>query len=169
VLVGEMLARRLTLTKIEPETFPESLFGVRATDGDIAAAEQRLGHPLDAQHAAILREGDGWPSAFAFGDILSTAELGAGRRWEWAQQMLAAIYEDGPADGFPPRGSLYPIHVAETTVFAIDLAGPVTEGGHPVYWLSSELLGDWENAHGYWLAGLTLLEKLRVQILANPF
>jgi hypothetical protein len=152
VLVGEMLARRLTLTQIEPQTFPESLFGVRATDADIADAESRLGHPLDAQHAAILREGDGWPSAFAFGDILSTHELGTGRRWDRAQQML-----------------VYPIHVADTSVFVIDLAGPATDGGHPVYWLSSELLGDWENAHGYWLAGLELLERLRRQILADPF
>jgi hypothetical protein len=169
VLVGEMLARRLTLTQIEPQTFPESLFGVRATDADIADAESRLGHPLDAQHAAILREGDGWPSAFAFGDILSTHELGTGRRWDRAQQMLSVLYEDGPADGFPPRGSVYPIHVADTSVFVIDLAGPATDGGHPVYWLSSELLGDWENAHGYWLAGLELLERLRRQILADPF
>jgi hypothetical protein len=169
VLVGEMLARRLTLTQIEPQTFPESLFGVRATDADITAAERRLGHPLDAQHAAILREGDGWPNAFAFGDILSTHELGAGPRWVKAQEMLAVLYQDGPAVGFPARESCYPIHVSDTAVFVVDLAGPVTDGGHPVHWLSSELLGTWENAHGYWLAGLALLESLRVEILADPF
>lgn len=92
VLVGEMLIRRTALARIAPDLFPETLPGTRATDADVAAARDRLGFDLDPQHAAVLREGDGWVDAFAYGDVLSTADLGAGPRWEHARILLTSYY-----------------------------------------------------------------------------
>lgn len=164
VLVGEMLIRRTEISRIAPDLFPETLPGVRATDEDLAAAEERLGFTLDEQHTSLLREGDGWPDVFAYGDILPARELGRGPRWKRATAMIDASYEGGALPGFPPRDTIYPIHVCERAVFVIDRAGPATDGGHPVYWLSDELLGQWPNTYGYWLAGLTLLDRLRARL-----
>lgn len=167
VLVGEMLIRRLALARIAPDLFPETLPGTRATDPDVAAARDRLGFDLDPQHEAVLREGDGWVDVFAHGDVLSTADLGAGTRWELAGVLLKSYYEDGPATGFPPREHVYPIHVADDAVFVVDRSGPVTDGGHPVFWLSDELLGAWPNVHEYWLARLTMLQRLAARVAAD--
>lgn len=167
VLVGEMLARRLSISQSAPAMFPETLPGVRATDADLADARGRLGFDLDPQHEAVLREGNGWADAFAYGDILATSDLGAGPRWKRADALLASYYEDGPAAGFPPREHVYPIHVADNAVFVIDRSGSVTDGGQPVFWLSDELLGEWPNVYEYWLAGLTMLERLAARVAAD--
>lgn len=160
-MVGEMLRRRMLLQHVAPDVYPMPPFGVRGTAADLAAAEARLGHALDAQHAAILREVNGWQGAFANGDILGTDDLGTGPRWQHAQAMLTIYYEDGPLDGWPPRESIYPIQLCETSLFVIDAAGPVTDEGHPVYWLSGEILGVWPNAYEYWLAGMSILDQTR--------
>ena len=167
VLVGEMLIRRLTVARMAPRLYPPTLPGARATDADVRAARDRLGFDLDPEHEAVLREGDGWVDSFAHGDLLSTPDLGAGPRWERANLLLARYYEDGPATGFPPREHVYPIHVAEDAVFVVDRSGPVTDGGQPVYWISDELLGDWPNMYEFWLAGLTLLDRVAARVAAD--
>jgi hypothetical protein len=158
-LVGEMLRRRIALEQAAPALYPMAPFGLRGTDADIAAAEERLGHPLDAQHAAVLREVDGWPDAFAHGDLLGTGDLGAGARWDDAMATLSIYDEDGPISGWPPRSAIYPIHLGGISMFVIDLSGPVTDGGHPVYWLSNDLLDRWPNVREYWSAGFTILAQ----------
>lgn len=167
VLAGEMLSRRLTISQLAPAMFPETLPGTRATDADVADARRRLGFDLDPQHEAVLREANGWPDVFAYGDVLATSDLGAGPRWKRADALLASYYDDGPATGFPPRDRVYPIHVADNAVFVVDRSGPVTDGGQPVCWLSDELLGTWRNVYEYWLAGLTMLDRLTVRVAAD--
>jgi hypothetical protein len=167
VLVGEMLIRRTALARIAPELYPETLPGRRAKGSDLAAARARLGFDLDPQHEAVLREGDGRADAFAHGDVLATSDLGAGPRWERAGALLADYYDDGPAAGFPARHSVYPIHVADDAVFVVDRSGPAIGGGQPVFWLSDELLGQWPNVYEYWLAGLTMLERLAARVAAD--
>lgn len=167
VLVGEMLIRRLTVARIAPRLYPPTLPGTRATDADVSAARDRLGFDLDPQHEAVLREGNGWVDAFADGDVLSTADLGAGPRWELANTLMTSYYEDGPASGYPPRDQVYPIHVSDDALFVVDRSGPVTDGGRPVYWLAEEVLGAWPNVYEYWLAGLTLLDRLATRVAAD--
>ena len=166
-LVGEMLARRLRISQLAPGMFPETLPGIRATDADVSDASRRLGFDMDSQHENVLREANGWPDVFAYGDLLATSELGAGPRWKRAEALLASYYEDGPATGFPPREHIYPIHVADNAVFVIDRSGPVTDGGQPVSWLSDELLGQWPNVYEYWLAGLTMLDRLTARVTSE--
>lgn len=166
-LAGEMLRRRIILEQTAPAIYPLQPFGYRASEADLASATTRLGHPLDTQHAELLKRVNGWPDIFANADLLGTGDLGQGERWARASQVLAACYEEGPATGFPPRGSIYPIHLAEDSVFVIDMSGPVTEGGHPVHWLSGELLGTWENVYEFWLAGFTLLERTTSYAIAR--
>ncbi|HYQ74584.1 hypothetical protein [Cellulomonas sp.] len=167
VQVGEMLIRRTALARIAPDLFPETLPGTRATAAGLAAVRARLGFDLDPQHEAVLREGDGWVDAFAYGDVLSTADLGAGPRWEVAEVLLESYYEYGALPGFPPLDSIYPIHVADDALFVVDRSGPVTDGGQPVYWLSDELLGRWPNVYEYWCAGLTMLDRLATRVAAD--
>ena len=52
-------------------------------------------------------------------------------------------------------------------MFVVDRSGPVTGGGQPVFWLSDELLGTWPNVYEYWLAGLTMLDRLAVRVAAD--
>lgn len=163
VLVGDMLERRLQIARVAPQMFPPTLPGARATDAEIAAGEARLGFPLDPLHRAILAEGNGWPDAFAFGDILATTELGQGPLWTKAHIILDALYDE-IGQSLPPRDQLYPIHVSDEDVFVIDRSGPLTDGGHPVVWLGDELIDQWPNAYEYWLAGLTMLARLRARL-----
>lgn len=167
VLVGEMLSRRQTIARLAPGMFPETLPGTRATHEDVADARRRLGFDLDPQHAAVLGEANGWADVFAYGELLATDDLGTGPRWERAEALIASYYEDGPATGFPPRDGAYPIHVSDDAVFVVDRSGPVTDGGQPVSWLSDELLGTWPNVYEYWLAGLTMLDRLAVRVAAD--
>jgi hypothetical protein len=159
-LTGEMLRRRLVLEQVSPRLYPTQPFGVRGSEDDIRAAQTRLGHPLDTQHAAVLREVNGWRDAFAHADLLSTHDLGAGPTWERATTMLRGFYEDGPAIDFPPRESIYPFHVGETDLFVIDTSGPLSDDGRPVFWLAGELLDSWPNVYEFWLAGFTMLDRL---------
>lgn len=163
-LVGEMRARRTALARTAPDLFPETVPGAPATGDRVAAAEQRLGFPLDAQHLAVLREVDGWPDVFAYGDLLAVDELGAGTRWDRGWTAINAFYDDGAPPGFPAREGIYPVHVCERAVFVVDRSGPVTDGGHPVFWLSDELLGAWPNTAAYWSAGLAMLDRLRSRL-----
>lgn len=165
VLMGEMIFRRTALAEAaRGRGFAPSIPGARASDGDIAAAEARLGHPLDQHHAAILREGDGYDDVFAFGDLLSTSDLGHGPRWAKGRELLRSFYEPGRLAGAPPHESIYPIHVGDEDIFVIDMAGPVADGGHPVYWLTDQVIDSWRNIDEYWLAGMTLLDKLTVHM-----
>lgn len=155
---GWMLQRRARLAAISPAVNPLLPWGHRPTEADIAEAEARVGHSLDAQHIELLRRVNGWPNIFVGGDLLGTGDLGAGGRWCSAQRMLAAFYEEGPAIGFPPRAAVYPIHLGESDLFVIDMAGPVTDGGHPVHWLDGSVVDTWPNVREYWRAGLRLVE-----------
>lgn len=166
-LVGEMLARRLTISQLAPGMFPETLPGTRATDADVHEASRQLGFAMDPQHETVLREANGWSDVFAYGDLLATSDLGAGPRWKRADALLTQYYDDSPATGFPPREHIYPIHVADNAVFVIDRAGPVTDGGQPVFWLSDEVLGQWPNVYEYWLAGLTTLARLTARVTSE--
>lgn len=57
--------------------------------------------------------------------------------------------------------------MSDDAVFVVDRSGPVTHGGQPVYWLSDELLGQWSNVYEYWLAGLTMLDRLAKRVAAD--
>ena len=155
---GWMLQRRGRLAAISPNVNPLLPFGHRPTEADLTEAEARLGHALDAQHVELLRRVNGWPNLFASGDLLGTGDLGQGARWAYAQQMITAFYEEGPAIGFPPRDAVYPIHLGESDLFVIDMAGPVTDGGHPVHWLDGSVVDTWPNVREYWRAGLRMLD-----------
>lgn len=160
VLVGEMLIRRIRLNELKPRVYPPSVPGERATDEQIEAARRRLGHPLDDLHRAVLLEGDGWENGFGYGDLLSTDQLGHGHRWQQAMTHLDDLYENLDPTQLPPRDGLYPVHVGDEEIVVVDLAGPVTDGGHPVHWLGhDELIQSWPNLYEYWLSALTYLQR----------
>lgn len=167
VLMGEMITRRVLLARLAPDLFPASLPGAGATDDRLADVEQRLGFPLDPGHRELLGHGDGWRDHFADGDLLSTQELGTSEQWQQGLDLLDRLYAGGAPAGFPAREHLYPIHVSAAALFVIDRAGPATEGSHPVYWLSDELLGAWSDTEGYWRAGLELLDRTRARLEAE--
>lgn len=158
ILLGEMIEMREAAGRVAPRVRPMPLPGVGASAQEIADAESRLGFALDAQHAALLREGNGWPDVFGMGDLLSTADLGSGPLWSTANETLDIFYEDGPFETFPPRGEVYPIHASNQDVFVIWRGGPVVEHGHPVYWLGGEVVDQWPNVFEFCLATVRLNE-----------
>jgi hypothetical protein len=164
-MAGEMLRRRILLEQVDPEVSPLYPFGRRATDADIAAAESRLGHALDTQHVELLKRVNGWPQIFACGDLLGTGDLGQGQRWDHAQRALTIYYTEGDTTGFPPREAVYPLHVVEDSVFVVDMSGPLTHDGHPVYWLAEDLVDQWPSVRDFWLAGMTLVDHARQYVI----
>lgn len=112
--------------------------GVAATEEQLAAAERRLGHPLDPMHREFLGYGNGWVDFYLRNSLLSAEELGQGEAWQQLDAQLEAFYEEVEGlDDVPPRQQIYPISFDPhgSSIFAIWLGGPVTGGGHPVLWL----------------------------------
>lgn len=167
VLLGEMVASSMRLTQAAPEAFPLSVPHLGASPGSLAAAAQRLGHPLDVQHAALLALANGWERAFLSGDVLSADELGQGRLWAEAQQSLDSFYAEGDSAGWPPREELVPVHASpyDTDVMALWIGGPVTEGGHPVVSFAGEIIDRWPNVYEWWLGMLLLQERSLAHVL----
>jgi hypothetical protein len=120
------------------DLYPATVPHLAAAPEQLAAAETRLGHPLDPQHREFLSYGNGWPDFSLETTLLSTEELGQGRAWEDINSTLDAFCEGLPGPGIvPPRDQIYPISHDEgaSDIFAIWFNGPVTDGGHPVLWL----------------------------------
>lgn len=136
-LIAEMglLRRNVAESGVFDATVPH----LAATEDQLRAAERRLGHPLDPQHRALLGNGNGWPEFYLDSALLSTDELGHGERWGDINENLDAFYEalPGPTEFVPPREEIYPIthDYSSASVFAVWLAGPITDGGYPVLWL----------------------------------
>ncbi|MCC2322613.1 SMI1/KNR4 family protein [Cellulomonas xiejunii] len=159
-LLGEMIIRRGCLTQLNPELWQPSIPGARATDDDLRAAEVGLGRPLDAQHRELLLEGDGWQDGFGWGDLLRADQIGTGETWTRTLEFLDNLYA-APGDDLPHRSGLCPVLVGDEDVVAIDLDGPLTEGGHPVYRFDpAGVVDQWPNMRQYWLAQLTTLNRL---------
>lgn len=169
VLVGEVLRQRILLSEVVPGLYPLEIPGVHATDEQILEAEQRLGHRLDAQHAAVLRRGNGWPEAMTDGDLLATWDLGQGPRWQRAQEILDVHYEEN-ADlraenaelALPPRDSFYPFVLFDRDdkcVFVLDrvvVADP--EDGAPVYLIGEGVVMEsWPSFYDFWVSETALL------------
>jgi hypothetical protein len=132
--MGEIQRRASEVSDLYSFTVP----GVAATEEQLRAAEERLGHPLDAQHREFLSYGNGWPEFYLDTSLLSTEDIGQGEAWAEVNRGLDAFYGALDANsGIPPREEIYPIShdPHDATVFAIWLGGPETDGGHPVLWL----------------------------------
>ncbi|GIG36256.1 SMI1/KNR4 family protein [Cellulomonas pakistanensis] len=166
-LIGEMVKASTRLTQVAPDAFPLSVPRLGADDESIAAAVERLGHPLDGQHEALLRLANGWELAFLSGSVLGTPELGQGALWEDANASLDMFYAEGDTAGWPPRAGLVPIHASpyDSDVVAVWLGGPVTEGGHPVLYFAGEVIDRWPNVYEWWLRMLVLQERSLAHVL----
>lgn len=170
VLVDEMVVAAARLTQAALDAFAPTAPRPGASDASIAAAETRLGVPLDAQHEALLRCADGWESAFLGGDLLSAEQLGAGELWAGAQDSLDVFYAEGDSAGWPPRDELVPVHVSshDIDVIAVWLGGPQTDDGHPVVWFAGEVAGQWPDLRSWWRRMLVLQERSLAHVLPLP-
>lgn len=166
-LLDEMVRASATLTQAAPAAFPHTAPGRGADPASIAAAAERLGRPLDAQHETLLRLVDGWQSAFQSGTLLGTHDLGQGALWTDANASLDVFYAEGDATGWPPRGELVPVHASphDSDVMALWLGGPVTDGGHPVVSFSGEVVDTWPHLQQWWLRMLDLQELSLAHVL----
>ncbi|RZS36604.1 hypothetical protein EV193_107285 [Herbihabitans rhizosphaerae] len=139
-LIADMIRLRKRVAELE-EYYPVTVPHPPATEAQIAEAESRLGHALDPQHRELLLLGNGWPDFWFDSVLLSTDQLGASPEWDAIDEGFDAFYSslpDKPAVNFvPPREELYPITFdpGSSSVFAIWIKGPVTDGGHPVIWM----------------------------------
>lgn len=165
-LVGELIESRMALARAGPAIYPMTLPGARPAPDTIRSAEDRLGFTLDLQHAALLRQADGWVGAFGMGDLLSTADLGAGPRWSLAGDVLDDFYLFAPAGTYPPRDQVYPIHTSAQDIFVVWREGALTAGGHPVLWIGDGLVDQWVNVSDFCRA-IVRLNEVAIESLGS--
>jgi hypothetical protein len=60
-----------------------------ADEGQLRAAEERIGRTLDPQHREFLSVADGWDRYLGSSSLLGTDDLGAGPRWRTVQRAAA--------------------------------------------------------------------------------
>jgi hypothetical protein len=146
-LIAAMGQLREQVSQVD-EDFEFTIPHLAATQEQLAAAEQRLGHALDPQHKEFLSYGNGWPEFYMGNALLGTEELGQGMAWAEVTETLDAFYSalEDPSL-VPPRAQIYPFSFdpGAATVFAIWKDGPVTDGGHPVLWLPAVDTEPYEN------------------------
>lgn len=174
-LVGHYAAIRQELAGLSDKSYHRlTLPGVAAAPEEIAAAEARVGMPLDAQHKELLSVIDGWHHMFVSLDFLRAEQIGADL-WRQGVENLAYVYEDGAGvPGVPDRGELFPFavdpHSAATHV--LWMGGPLTDGGHPVIWVHDEEVERYANLREWLLSQVKYekreLDKLRAQHGRRP-
>lgn len=159
--LGDLRIITTRLTQLAPGVFPLTAPHLGASDAAIVEAEARLGAPLDAEQAALLRTADGWPDAFLDGTVLGTADLGRGPLWQRAEALLDVAYAGGPSPTWPDRSDLTPIFVSpfQRDVMVIWRGGPVTSGSHPVLWFANDLVDRWPTVHDWWLAAVATAQR----------
>ncbi|GGB95561.1 hypothetical protein [Cellulomonas carbonis] len=163
---------RLTarLAEESPDEYVASRPRDGADDAALRRAEERLGHPLDPQHAGLLRAADGWTQVVLDGDLLATDELGEGALWDRGSTLLDDVFLYAPSPGLPARDALYPVFVApyERDVVAVRRDGPRTAGGHEVLWFSDELVAVWPDATQWWAALVHIARETLHYVSVRP-
>lgn len=147
-LLDDLVLARGRMGVRAPEIYPTPLPHGGASAERLAAAEQRLGHPLDALHREVLTVADGWPQVFVHTDLMSTDHLGAPGLWQDTRDLIASLEEDWPRGYVPPVADLDVIgaSASSTDMFLLWRTGPVTDRGHPVLWLGSgQVVERWAN------------------------
>lgn len=169
--VGEMAIARARLAAAMPDVHPFTAGHLGADDAQITAAAARLGHPLDAHHEALLRRVDGWPWMILDADLLPVQDLGASPLFDRGQHLLDLDFsEAGPHDA-PPRENLLPFAVSndQIDVMAIATTGPLTNGGHQVFWFAPFIIQAWDNLYDWWASWVQMhLEDAEEEITGPP-
>src|SRR5690606_18653690 len=160
-LIAHLASARHNLSQVAPEVYPLTIPHLAATPDQLAAAEARLGHALDPLYRELLGYGNGWPQLVFTGDMLGTDDLGQGPRWDQGQELLDLYYENCDTSQLPERDQLYPIYASQhdLNVMALRKDGPVTDGGHEVIWLYTEINGRWANSLQWWLACIEIINN----------
>jgi hypothetical protein len=146
-LIGYSGLLRQRLHQLEPDLNPLTLPKVKATEEQIRQAEARLGVQIDPQYREFLSYGNGWPDFFTHMDLFGADELGQSELWHKASELLDYYTEAERSADFPARHELLPIAAGKhvTDVLAIWQAGPLTDGGRPVYWLAGDTVDHYAN------------------------
>lgn len=141
VEVGIAFQLRRALAERWPDVYPLQYPGVAASGDAVASVP---GAARDEQVAALLVTVDGWPSFFANVDLLSVAQLGGSDDLRAGTEILDELYDEGQMDGWPHREALQVVGAKQgfADVIAVDLDGPLTDRGHPVYWFGGGDLVD---------------------------
>ncbi|WP_182111674.1 SMI1/KNR4 family protein [Actinotalea sp. JY-7876] len=162
--IGQLAELRMRLDTVSP-LYPLTVPKLAATPADVAATEQRLGRPLDAQHAELLTFINGWDSMFGDISLLSLDHLGRSDLWRTGDMLLGYLYGE-PPPGLPPREELDIIAVSQSQedVFAVWRGGQLTDGGHPVIWFASELVETQDNVYE-WLGAIIQYTERRLDRL----
>ena len=161
IQIGYGAQLRARLVELFPDTYLELTVPHLAASPDVLQhTEDLLGMPLDAQHREFLTYADGWPDFFMDGDLLSSAELLESPPLARARNTLDRLYGNGVPD-LPERTAVTVIAASIhcDDLFAIDRAGPETDGGHPVYWLAHEVVDRFDNFIEYFQSANAYLRR----------
>lgn len=170
-LIAHLGVARQKLAAASAEAFPFTVPHLAATPAQLEAAEARLGQPLDPLYRELLSYGNGWPQLAFNGDMLGTDDLGQGPVWDRGQELLDLYFENCDTSDLPPRDHLIPIYVSrhEMDVMVLSASSPVTNGGHEVIWLDTEIADRWDNVLEWWLACIELVNYLTHRFTSNAY
>lgn len=101
-LLDLLAAQRRRLAEYDDLHQPLTLPKPGATEEQLCAAEARLGYALDPHYREFLSVADGWDEYFISANLLGTADIGAGIRWERAMDTVDTLFSS--SEGYIAEG-----------------------------------------------------------------
>ncbi|NNH75679.1 hypothetical protein HLB23_38505 [Nocardia uniformis] len=128
-LIEGLIVQRERRARLMPDLYaPPTHPNTGASEADIAAAEARVGRPLDPTYRQLLRVADGWEEYDGDRNLLGTADIGRSNAWRSAMEMIEIYSSEGaePLFGWPADlADAFPVcEYYANTAFVVMADGP---------------------------------------------
>jgi len=151
VMLGEQKEALAGIDSIYPMTYPR----LAATAEQVAAAEDRIGFPLDDLHRRLLMLADGWHRMSLTMHLLPAEALGAPGLWQDCHDHLKVFFSEvGDDVRFEQLHNVCPVGCNDQTddIFLVRRDGPLTDGGHEVIWFADDIVQVFSNVIDWMLS-----------------
>ncbi|NYI03425.1 SMI1/KNR4 family protein [Allostreptomyces psammosilenae] len=148
-LIGQMilLKQQIAETGAIP-TFRYTLPRVAAREEEIAAAEARLGAPLDPGYRTFLTYANGWDAFDVSLRLFGTEDFGQGDAWRLGESYVDTFCSFPENAQYPPT-ALLPIAVAlEDKDLLCAVTAPHEEAGR-ILWIAGEIVDMFDTFEEY--------------------
>jgi hypothetical protein len=130
------------------QQFPE----VAATSEQLRQAEERLGMPWDEKYKRFLQFANGWRHFHLHSDIFGTEEIGQGKRWNYAIDLLTYLEDIALESSKISRSDVFPIGVDENSIVLYLLGKSDTTVAGQVFWFQGYEIERYPNFDEFYLA-----------------
>ncbi|MFD6156525.1 hypothetical protein ACFWF7_18305 [Nocardia sp. NPDC060256] len=95
-LIEGLIVQRERRARLMPDLYaPPTYPNPGACESDLAAAEERIGRPLDPIHRRLLEVADGWKEYDGNRNLLGTRDIGLSGTWRSAIEMIEIYHTEG--------------------------------------------------------------------------